>query len=132
VPLTEAGWHVVRPALTPDGRTLLCVDAEGRYVLRPLDGSQPRPLPQLGAAVRPLRFSPDGRALFVQVIEGPRHSRVTRLDLETGVQTQVSDLRTARDMPSSIGPFATADGRGLAYSELQEHQSLYVVTGLGL
>src|SRR5262249_31777920 len=66
VPLTEAGWHVVRPALTPDGRTLLCVDAEGRYVLRPLDGSQPRPLPQLGAAVTPLRFSPYHPAPFIQ------------------------------------------------------------------
>jgi hypothetical protein len=130
VPLTEEGWRLGRPALTPDGRTLLCMDPEGRYVLRPLDGREARKLPQIVAGVRPLGFSPDGRALFILVPDDPRHGRVTRLDLETGVQTPISVLRTDREL-TSIGPFMTADGRGLAYSEPREDHSLFVVSGLG-
>jgi hypothetical protein len=128
VPLTGEGWRLASSPVSPDGRTLLCVDAEQRYVLRPIAGGS-RSLPQLRAGMRPLGWSGDGRALFVLVEDG-RRRRELRLDVETGAFTPVADVPGDRRL-IAIGPFATADGHGLAWSELREAQDLFVIGGLG-
>src|SRR5215470_16868039 len=64
VPLTEEGWQLGRPPLTPDGKSLVVFDGEGRYFIRSLDGKEARPVPELGDRMRPLRFVADGSALY--------------------------------------------------------------------
>jgi eukaryotic-like serine/threonine-protein kinase len=129
VALTGEGWLLGPIAtLTPDARAVLLFDLQGRYVLHPLDGGADRPLPQITGGDLPFRFSPDGHALFISAAVEPRHVRVTRLDLDTGVQTPVSDVRTDHDVQR--GPYIAADGRSLAFSEWRVNHSLFAVSGL--
>jgi hypothetical protein len=129
VPLTGAGLRLTQAAVSPDGRTLLLRDAEGRTLLQPLAGGDARPLPQVRAGVDPLRFSSDGRALFLLAAADLRHARVTRLDLETGEETPVHDLDTDTDRVSVL-PSLSADGKTVAYSVWKGERSLFVASGL--
>src|SRR5262249_33629112 len=108
---------------------LLCVDAAGRHVLRPLDRGAARPL-QLPPGVKPLRFSSDGRALIILTADGARGGRISRLDLETGAETLLSKLSTTGDLHMS-SPLVSADGRGVAYPGDRRESSLFRVGGLG-
>jgi hypothetical protein len=130
VALTGEGFRLTNPAVSPDGRTVLCRDAQGRHVLRSLVGDEARPLPEVGPGAEPVRFSADGRALFLLVATDLRHARVTRFELETGVQSPLHDLDTETDRVS-VFPSFTADGRAFAYSVWKGERSLFVVTGLG-
>lgn len=74
-------------AISPDGRTVAALMPDGRLTLFPADpgGSEPRVIPT-AEPVGPIRFSPDGRQLFVQhqrdYTEVP--TRVSRIEVATG------------------------------------------------
>jgi WD40 repeat protein len=69
-------------AISPDGRLIAAIGPDHKGVLFPMDGGEPRPIAGLVNGEFPLRFSPDGKSLFVWKRDLP--ARVYSIDLTTG------------------------------------------------
>jgi hypothetical protein len=116
--------------VTPDSR-IMADRADGSFALYPLDGGEGVPISGMQPREQPLRFSRDGRSLFV-VREREIPLRVFRIDLASGARTHWRDYEPAdkaglsyvRDMVLS------ADGSAYAYQYRRWLSDLYVVTGL--
>lgn len=98
--------------------------------LLPLDGSQPEPMPWLKDGEWPLRWSDDGRFVYIQQTMMP--ARVARLDLRTGRREPWKELMPAD--PTGVttiwNVLPTPDGRYYVYSYPRELSELYLVEGL--
>jgi eukaryotic-like serine/threonine-protein kinase len=130
-PVTPPGVVTVANTLSPDGLRVIGsdrnLDALGIY---PIGGGEPAPLRGLLPGDTPLRWTADGRSIYVGRADGARFL-VSRLDLATGRQERVKELR-----PEPTGAVAvtngalTADASAYAYDVLKILSSLYVVSGL--
>jgi len=134
-PFTPEGTTMRSPAITPDGRFMagLSAQAGALFALYPIAGGPPRPIPGIAAGEVPLRFTSDGRFLFVFVWEsGGFAVRVARLDLGTG--TRRPWLGLAPPDRSGVGAISgmdlTPDGRSYLYNYWRSLSDVYVVTGL--
>ncbi len=121
-------------ALSPDGRQLVLhrdSDTGGINEIFPLEGGSPRPIPGLGPRDIPIRWSPDGRGLFVFNRES-LPTRIFRLDLTTGGRQLLKEF-----MPADPGGIAgmssitmTPDARTFAFNYRRRLSDLFVVDGL--
>jgi Tol biopolymer transport system component len=132
-PLTADGTRFqlsARP-VSPDGRTAVVQDAEGRHLLVPTEGGAPRALAGLDAAEQPLRWSADGRSLFAYR-PGQVPARVFRLDVASGRREPWLTVAPA-DLSGvlAVGPvLLTPDGRTYVYGYRRVVSDLYAVSGL--
>jgi hypothetical protein len=121
-------------SISPDGRWVAAgpSDSSAAFSLYPVAGGEPRPIPGLAPQETPLRWSADGRSLFVRAAGPPLPVRVVRLGLETGAREPW--LSVAPPDPSGVSqvPFVdlSSDGRGYVYSFSRTLNDLYVVEGL--
>jgi eukaryotic-like serine/threonine-protein kinase len=117
-------------AISPDGKTLALVDADGKLALYPVDGGPPRGIPGLEAGYIPLTWSEDGRAVFVLRPGIP--FQVFRLDPSTGRATLVKKLLpTDSTGILALGPVVfTPDGKHYAYSYIRDLGTLYLLRGI--
>jgi hypothetical protein len=128
--------------IAPDGRTIAAVSASGALCLYPVDGGPPRLAPGAAPGDRPLRWSEDGRALYVAQMR-EQSATINRLDLRTGRKQPwkeiaipdpagVVDSMTAEQLGrggySRI--FLTSDARGVVYSYTRMLSQLYLSDGL--
>jgi hypothetical protein len=117
--------------VAPDGRTVAAVDNRGRVVLQPLDGAAAREVDGLEPGDVPLRWTRDGRGLYVFRF-GEVPGRVHRFDLDTRARELLTELMPAD--PAGVGQIiavqVTADGRSCAYSYKQNLADLFLVSGL--
>ncbi len=128
-PVTPEGLSGVMPS--PDGKYLAGVDAERRLTLIPVDGSALRVITKLGPGVDTMRWTSDGRGIYVYRY-GEVPLQVQRLDFATG------ELRPAQELVPedragvvTIGPVVNnRDGSEFAYSYYQVLSVLYVISGL--
>jgi eukaryotic-like serine/threonine-protein kinase len=132
-PLTADGTRFelsARP-VSPDGRTAVLKDAEGRHVLVPIDGGPPRPVPGLERTEQPLRWSADGRSLFAYR-PGQVPARVFRVEVASGRREPWLTLAPAdRSGVLAVGPvLLTPDGRAYVYGYRRTLSDLYAVSGL--
>ena len=117
--------------VSPDGKYLAALDTERKLTLYPIEGSEPRRVPNLPADYIPIRWTPDGADLFVRdsLIPG---ARIYRVDVATGKQQLVKELMPAdpagiaRVSPAVITP----DGKYYVYGYARILSVLYVVDGL--
>src|SRR5207245_6275441 len=82
VALTRQGMAATKPqclSVAPDGERLAALDSDGRMFILSPGGGEPRPVPGLELGARPLRWSADGRTLYVGV-----GSKVFRVDPVSG------------------------------------------------
>jgi Tol biopolymer transport system component len=118
-------------SVAPDGRTVAAVDARGRVVLQPLDGGAAQEVSGLEPGDMPLRWTPEGRGLFVFKF-GELPGRIHRFDLDTQTRELVTELMPAD--PAGVGQIiavqVTADGKSCAYSYKQNLADLFLVSGL--
>ena len=118
-------------AVTPDGKFIAAIGPDHKGTLFPIEGGQPRALPGLEDGEFPLRFSPDGRLLYVWK-RGDVPARVTRVDVETGRREHWKELIPAD--PSGVerisNVLVTPDAKGYAYCFTRLLSDLFVVEGL--
>ena len=113
--------------LRPDGLAVLARRLDGFWVYQ-LDGSSPRPVPGLGDTVAVLRWSPDGKAFWVQA--GAELSpRVDRVDAETGRRSTLVTIEPPVGVPlfQIFGLSLADDPRVYAYSAWSYSSELFTV-----
>jgi Tol biopolymer transport system component len=123
------GSHTV----SPDGRLFTARAPDGSVRIWPVDGGPGALAPGLLADEVPIRWSADGRFLFVALpMNERRTSRITRVDVRTGARMAWAEL----EPPEGGGvrrvgnPMVSADGGTLAYTYGSLNADLYWVEGL--
>jgi len=127
-PITPEGTHL--GALSPDGKMVLARSKDGSWAIYPVEGGAPRPVPGLLAREEIVRWSTDGRSVYVF---DPREipSRVERFTLATGRRDFAMLLGTEnRTGLTRVTWVSMADDpRVYAYSCYRQLSSLFVVDG---
>ncbi len=132
-PISPEGIVAALPgfAVTPDGKFVAAIGKDRRAMLFPVEGGQGRAISGVEDGEFPLRFSPDGRHLYVWK-RGDVPARVTRVDVETGGREAWKELLPAD--PSGVerisNVLVTPDGKGYAYCFTRLLSDLFVVEGL--
>jgi serine/threonine protein kinase/dipeptidyl aminopeptidase/acylaminoacyl peptidase len=142
VPAPTLSWPgaLVATTVSADGRFIAAdTGAADRYLLYPIDGGEPHPIPGIAPDDIPLRFTADGAALFVseKPWAGPP-LKIARLDMATGTKRAWLELRPPDPAVLFVNPTGlttrsidlTPDGRSYMYSYWRVVSDLYVVDGL--
>ena len=118
--------------LTPDGKFLVIRTLEQDFAIAPLEGGPARPIPGIDPTDWPLRWTADGRFLFVGSTKREFPARVFRIDPATGRRETWKELMPGD--PAGITllqPWAiSADGKTILFMFLQSLSELYVAEGL--
>jgi Tol biopolymer transport system component len=132
-PVTPEGVGTALPgfAVSPDAKWVAAVGADGKGALFPLDGGEPRPFAGVEPGEFPLRFTPDGKTLYLWK-RGDVPARITRVELESGKREPWKSLIPAD--PAGVERISnvvvTPDGKGYAYCYTRLLSDLFVVEGL--
>jgi eukaryotic-like serine/threonine-protein kinase len=129
-PITREG--VEASALSPDGKSYLARTREGEFFLAPLQGGPSRPIRGLEPTDRPLRWTSDGRALFVRRTVRELPARVYRVDIETGRRELWKEFTPADPAGIwNITPAAiSADGQIILFNYFRTLSDLYLAEGM--
>jgi DNA-binding winged helix-turn-helix (wHTH) protein/Tol biopolymer transport system component len=117
-------------AISPDGKQIAGVGQDRKTVILPASGGEPRALPTPFSAV-PVRWSADGKALFVRQRDNWTSIRIFRCDLAT-TQCRMWKELTPSDqvgMAGILDVVISADERLFAYSYMKVLSELFVVNG---
>jgi len=115
-----------------DGQRVAALGVDGFIRLFPLDGGEPRVVSGAEQDEVPLRWTEDGRSLFVWRFGNGIPARVYRLDVETGERSLWREVIPAdpAGVRGIISLVPTPDGQGYAYSYLRGLETLFLLTGL--
>ena len=129
--LTQAG--TTGYLVTTDGKFVLARKKTGQFELYPVDGGDPRPFLLLQPDDHPIRFSADGKDIFIKTAEkGISGLTVYRVNLATGARTMLWRIQAPRTTVANEVTLVdvTPDGTGYAYGYRQKSTVLYAVSGL--
>ncbi len=116
--------------VSPDGKSLIGPDAQGRIALFPVDGGAARVVPGLDPGLTFVQWSLDGRSLYVSDRKIP--ATLLRVDLASGQKNGVLRLEPAD--PSGVVNLSrivlSRDGKTYAYDYRRVISTLLVVDGL--
>jgi hypothetical protein len=130
-PVTPEGTWTETNTITPDGRFVIAHAAEDRIF--PLEGGgEGRPLAGLEDGDTPLRWSADGKHLFLRARGAGLPARVVRLEAKSGRREPWMSLQPA-DPAGVVGVGSivlTPDGRTYVYEYLRALSDLYLVQGM--
>jgi hypothetical protein len=128
-PITPEG--VVGWVASPDARSLV-VTTDGELRLFNLETNAVTPIKGLAQGDQAIRWSADGRALFVSRVLSSRQRDLARLDVATGRRDVIAIVGPADPAGVSTvsAPVVSADGRVFAYRYNQILSDLFVATGL--
>jgi Tol biopolymer transport system component len=117
--------------VSPDGASLALVTDDQHVVIQSVHGGAARQVPGVRAPETPMRWSGDGRWLYVYR-RGEIPSQVYRVNVEDGRKELVTELYPAdtTGVRSIAVAQITQDGRTFAYSYAQDVSDLYLVTDL--
>lgn len=115
--------------VTPDGRRVLGRAADKKFYFFPVDGGTPEPVNVLQGNEVPIRFSADGKSIFVGSF-GKIPAMLTRVDLATGQRLPWREAMPADPAGLiNVGPiFVTPDGRTTVYSYTRLLSDLYLIS----
>jgi hypothetical protein len=130
-PITPEGTWTETNTITPDGRFVVAHATEDR-LFSVEGGGEGRPLPGLEAGDTPLRWTADGRHLFLRARGAGLPARVLRLDPASGRREAWMELQPL-DPAGVVGVGSivlTPDGRTYVYEYLRALSDLYLVQGM--
>jgi eukaryotic-like serine/threonine-protein kinase len=128
VPLTPEG--VAASRVSPDQK-YATVATGGKLSLFPIQGGEPKRIANLEPGESVIRWSGDGRALFMRKPEDPASLDIDRLDLATGRREIWKELKTPDSVGVQIGQVVmTPEGNSYAYSFQRDISTLYLAQGL--
>ncbi|HTB19903.1 MAG TPA: hypothetical protein VK708_17395, partial [Bryobacteraceae bacterium] len=128
VPLTPERMDATR--VSPDQKYATVV-AAGKLSLLPIDGGDPKAIADLDPGESVIRWSGDGRYLFLRKLEEPGLLKISRLDVATGRKDLWKELKTPDPVGVQVVEVAmTADGNSYAYSFKRDISTLYLAQGL--
>ncbi len=131
IALTPTGMSGYLP--TADGKSVLVRTTNGNFELYPVSGGDPAPFPYLRPGDRPVRFSSDGKDIFVRnSVKGVPGLNVCRINLTNGTRSLLWHLQGPNTTLSNEIALVdvTPDGTGYAYGYRQKSTVLYSVGGL--
>jgi Tol biopolymer transport system component len=117
--------------ISPDGRYVTAYPPEAKLaMLYPLDGGDPLPIKGMQENEAPMRWSGDGKWMYVR--RGSLPVEVTRLNLATGEREAWQTVAPAdrAGVPGLRSILPTPDGSGYVYTYMRHLSELYVVDGL--
>jgi serine/threonine protein kinase len=132
-PITPEGIIPALPGFTvsSDGLRLAAVGTDHKMAIFPMGGGSPRPVPGALEGEYPLRFSDDGRSLYVWK-RGDVPARISLIEIDTGKREVWKDLLPVD--PAGVerisNVLVTADGKGYAYCYARLLSDLFIVEGL--
>jgi hypothetical protein len=133
-PITPEGITVALPgfAVSADGKWVAAIQSDRKGALFPIEaGPAVRPVAGVEPGEFPLRFSPDGKSLYLWK-RGEVPARLTRLEIESGKREPWKSLLPAD--PAGVERISnvvvTPDGKGYAYCYTRLLSDLFVVEGL--
>jgi Tol biopolymer transport system component len=129
-PITDEAPGIIG-SISPDGKWVAVASLSGAGRIVPFEGGEGRPLPGVVAGDSVLRWTADGRGLFVTRRTG-LPARIERVDIATGQRTLWKELLPIdRAGLVDVGRyFLSADGRSYVYSYRRNISTLYVGTGV--
>jgi Tol biopolymer transport system component len=133
-PILPAGYSAVFQAISPEGRSVACRSG-GTYRICPLDppdgdfqGGEPPAIPGLLEGEQPLRWTPDGRFLYVcDTAKLPL--RIFKLSASTGERQPWKEI-TPPDIAGLASPMTAVispDGQSLVYGYSRVLSELFIV-----
>jgi serine/threonine protein kinase len=126
-PLTAEGTRGTQ--VSPDGSWFIIADPHGLSLV-PIGGGAPRSISPLQNGEAVVRWSGDGRYLFLQQPEGDT-IKISRLEVATGHKELWQTLKVPEPGAEFIGALAlSADGKAGAFSFQHDLANLYLVRGL--
>jgi eukaryotic-like serine/threonine-protein kinase len=125
-PLTPEG--TVGVTVTPDGTNVLVHDAKGAWLLFPIHGGAAKPVNGLEAGDWPIRFSPDGRRVYVARSVAANEGKFWTVDLATGKRELFKDIKLTEPGVYRVQSFTLSpDTRSFAYIYGRTLSTLYYV-----
>jgi hypothetical protein len=130
-PITVEGIGMGFFPVSPDARVAVAQGPDGLFYGFPLEGGDPEYVPGLAAEDRPIRFSPEGKALFAYR-RGELPAHVIRLDLATGEKHASQELMPpdAAGVVEIVSVALTPDVSTYAYSYHRILSDLFLVEGI--
>jgi serine/threonine protein kinase/Tol biopolymer transport system component len=126
-PLTPEGTK--GGPVAPDGRSFVIAGAH-QLSLAPVGGGTPRKITELQNGEAVVRWSSDGRYLFLRQAEGET-IKISRLEVATGHTEPWQTLKLPEPGAQFIGDLVlSADGKACAFSFQRDLANLYLVKGL--
>ena len=130
VQASQASANLGSSPVSPDG-SMLAAAKDGVIALYPLDGGEPRALDDVPASMAVIRFTPDGRFLYVREPVG-RSQKVHRIEIETG-RRELWKTIAPSDLAGLEQIYAVQisdDGECYYYTFNRRYSDLYLVEGL--
>jgi Tol biopolymer transport system component len=128
VSITREG--TIATTISPDQKYATMLRA-GKLTLTPITGGEPREVAPVEPGQTVVRWSGDGRSLFLEKLEEPEFLKISRLDVATGLQQDWKQLKTHDPVGVSIIQVVmTPDGASYAYSLERDVTTLFLVGGL--
>jgi hypothetical protein len=128
---SEEGTSPMDILISPDGNFAGARGPDLTFLLYPVDGGPPKPVPAVGSEERAFGFSADGTALFV-FQRGALPANSYRIDIATGERTLYRELSPSD--PTGVDGLTrvvmTPDESTLVFSYPQSLCDLYVIEGL--
>jgi len=130
-PITPEGVTGLFHGTSPDGKFVAAGGADRRIALYPVAGGEPRPIPGLEPDDQALRWTPDGRFLYVWRASAPP-GHIDLVEVATGKRTPWQELRPPDPAGVlQVGPAVIApDGKAYVYSYRRVLYELFLATGL--
>jgi Tol biopolymer transport system component len=126
--------------VTAEGKSAACVSPDQKVAvstvsnklsLQPLSGGEPRAVAEIEPGDAVLRWSEDGKFLFLLRREGAASASILRLNIASGKIEMWRQLRPPDPVGVSFfSASVTPDGRSYAYSFQRELTNLYLGAGL--
>lgn len=127
-PITPEGIPAMH--ISPDGKYVTAI-AGGKLNLFPVGGGEPKTVKGAEPGESVIRWSGDGRYLFLRRLEDPAVLKIERLDLMTGSKEAWREIKTPDPVGVQLDQIVmTPDGNAYAYSFQRDISTLYLAKGL--